>query len=153
MPNLAVAAKVSKGLSAQQIEDLGLDYYNPENDKAPQPDKFESHSTGAQREKLSSPRYDYMPSRIVADSYARVAAFGASKYANRNWEKGLPQSQIASSLQRHLWAYMDGENTDSDSGLSHLDHVLWNAVALVYGNHHDLCDDRMPLVEKNTESP
>jgi hypothetical protein len=60
-----------------------------------------------------------------------------------NWRKGLPVSQIASSLQRHLWAYMEGEEVDSESGLSHLDHLLWNAVALVYNKEKVLCDDRI----------
>jgi hypothetical protein len=66
------------------------------------------------------------------------------KYDARNWEKGLPVSQIASSLQRHLWAYMDGIEKDDDSGLPHLEHMLWNACALVYNAHHKLCDDRIP---------
>jgi hypothetical protein len=106
------------------------------------------HSTGAKREKLAGPRYDLMPSRIVNDSYARVAAFGAIKYAPRNWEKGLPMSNIANSLQRHLWAFMDGEDNDPESGLSHLDHVLWNAVALCFNREKNLCDDRIGPPER-----
>jgi hypothetical protein len=88
-------------------------------------------------------RYDYLPSQIVNDSYGRVAEFGATKYAPDNWRKGLPISQLSGSLQRHLWAYMEGEEFDSESGLSHLDHVLWNAVALVYNRDKNLCDDRI----------
>lgn len=138
---LAVEAKVSKGMTHEQMKGFNL------LDAAP---THGEHTTGALREKMGSPRYDYMPSRIVNEAYGRVAEFGAVKYAARNWEKGLPMSQISSSLQRHLFAFMDGEDKDPESGLSHLDHMLWNAVALVYGEYHDLCDDRMPMVDRTT---
>lgn len=114
--------------------------------------EYSSHTSGASREKLSNPRYDLMPARIVNDAYGRVAEFGAKKYAARNWEKGLPVSQISASLQRHLWAYMDGENKDEESKLSHLDHVLWNAVALLYNEYHNIEDDRVPVVKKHTNN-
>lgn len=110
---------------------------------------FSSHSSGAQREKMGKPRYDLMPARLVNDYYAKIADFGAQKYAARNWEKGLPQSQIADSLQRHLWAYMEGEDLDQESKLEHVGHILWNAVALLYGYHHKLEDDRIPVVNKS----
>lgn len=103
------------------------------------------HSTGARREKLGSNRYDYMPSREVNEAYSRVATFGAKKYDTDNWMKGLPMSQITSSLERHLWAFMSGEDFDNGeggSGLCHLDHILWNAVALVYFRDKGTMDDR-----------
>lgn len=110
--------------------------------------KFSEHSSGAQREKLNSPRYDLMPARLVNDYYGSVAEHGLNKYAPRNWEKGLPQSQIAASLQRHLWAYMEGENLDPDSKLPHVGHILWNAVALLYNYHNNIEDDRIPVVKR-----
>ena len=70
----------------------------------------------------------------------------------RNWERGLPVSQIADSLQRHLWAYMEGQDKDKDSGLSHLDHVLWNAVALCFNEYHKMCDDRIPPITSKVDS-
>lgn len=68
-----------------------------------------------------------------------------------NWAKGLPTSQIANSLQNHLWAYMEGENTDPESNLSHLDHLLWNAVALLYNEYHRIEDDRFKNIPKHEE--
>ena len=112
---------------------------------------FPAHSSGAKREKLNKGRYDYMPARIVNEAYARVAAFGAEKYEPWNWAKGLPTSQIANSLQNHLWAYMEGENTDPESNLSHLDHLLWNAVALLYNEYHRIEDDRFKNIPKHEE--
>lgn len=101
--------------------------------------------SGAQREKLGAIRYDYMPFREVVEAYARVAEFGARKYDVDNWMKGLPTSQIFGSLMRHTWAWMTGQNRDEESGLLHTDHILWNAVALVYNQaNKPECDDRFP---------
>jgi len=100
------------------------------------------HSTGAKREKLNGYRYDYMPAREVNEAYASIATMGARKYSTDNWMKGLPISQLSASMQRHLWAYMSGEDKDPESGLSHLSHVLWNAVAMVYFESKGVMDDR-----------
>lgn len=102
-------------------------------------------STGAKREKLGALRYDYMPHLEVNEAFARVATFGAKKYDTDNWMKGLPLSQLFGSLMRHCWKMMAGETYDSDSKLRHTDHILWNAVAMVYfaANRPDL-DDRFP---------
>lgn len=104
------------------------------------PEVFEG---GALREKAHVIRYDYMPFREVTEAYSRVAAHGAEKYDVDNWTKGLPMIQVCGSLLRHTWAFMWGETCDKDSGLHHTDHILWNAVALVWlvVNRPDL-DDR-----------
>lgn len=111
-------------------------------------DKMPVAESGAQREKLGAIRYDYMPFIEVAEAYARVAEFGARKYDTDNWMKGLPTSQIFGSLMRHTWAWMRGEQYDNGpkgSGLLHTDHILWNAVALVYNQaNKPECDDRFP---------
>jgi len=59
-----------------------------------------------------------------------VMAFGAQKYARCNWQQGFPRDQLIDSLLRHLMALHNGETHDPESGLSHADHVLCNAVFL-----------------------
>lgn len=61
-----------------------------------------------------------------------VLMFGAKKYAAHNWRKGLKYSEISESLQRHLNAFMEGEDDDPESKLNHLGHVLCNAMFLSY---------------------
>lgn len=61
---------------------------------------------------------------------AEVFAMGAEKYERDNWKKGLDKNEIIDSLLRHLTAFKDGEVKDSESGLSHTAHVLWNALVL-----------------------
>jgi len=52
---------------------------------------------------------------------------GARKYAERNWEKGMPFSRCVASLRRHVMRYQQGRR-DED----HLAAVLFNAMALIH---------------------
>lgn len=99
-------------------------------------------TTGAQREKLFAPNYDLVPYQEITDAYIRVAEFGAKKYAPWNWSKGLPRVQLLCSLLRHTFAYLRGEERDSESGLLHTDHIIWNAAAICHSVHWNLEDGR-----------
>lgn len=105
-------------------------------------DDFGRAATGARREKLHVLPYDLVPFQEITDAYVRVAEYGARKYAAWNWSRGLPRVQILCSLLRHAFAYLRGEERDRDSGLSHADHILWNAAALVHSIHWNLEDGR-----------
>lgn len=99
-------------------------------------------ASGAKREKLHVLPYDLVPFQEMTDAYVRVAEFGAKKYEPWNWSKGLSRVQILGSLLRHTFAYLRGEETDKDSGLSHTDHIIWNAVTLTHNVRWNLEDGR-----------
>lgn len=50
----------------------------------------------------------------------RVLAFGAKKYAPRNWEKGIVFSRLYAATIRHLTAWWGGEDLDPETNTSHL---------------------------------
>lgn len=79
----------------------------------------------------------------------RVLEFGADKYAPNNWKKGLPVLEICESLKRHLDAFMEGEDIDPESGLSHIGHIQCNALFVSWMMEHraDL-DNREPILTK-----
>lgn len=81
----------------------------------------------------------------------RVLMFGARKYDDHNWKKGLKYTEICESLQRHMIAFLDGEDNDKESKLSHVGHILCNAMFLSYMFlfRKDL-DDR--YIDKNLEN-
>lgn len=54
---------------------------------------------------------------------AKVLTFGAKKYDDRNWEKGILYSKVYGALLRHITAWFGGEEYDFESGLRHLDHA------------------------------
>jgi len=55
---------------------------------------------------------------------------GATKYGDRNWEKGFKYTRLYGALLRHLFSFMLGEDIDKESGLNTIDQVVWNAMAL-----------------------
>ncbi len=87
-------------------------------------------------------RYDLIPS-FAQEQYAKVLTFGAIKYGDNNWKKGMPWSTILSSLERHLEAIKKGEDYDKESGFLHIAHVMCNAGFLTeYYNIYPQGDDR-----------
>jgi hypothetical protein len=66
------------------------------------------------------------------EGLVRVLEMGAKKYDKHNWKKGMPVTQVSESLMRHLFAFLNGENTDPESGLSHISHVICNAMFIEY---------------------
>ncbi len=64
----------------------------------------------------------------------KIGHKGEEKYGTYNFLKGLPLSDTMDSLHRHLDAFMDPNqpDTDEESGQNHLAHVAWNALVAVY---------------------
>lgn len=62
--------------------------------------------------------------REAIEGAAQALAFGAKKYSMHNFKGGIQMSRLVDACMRHLLAYMDNEDTDKESGLSHLDHAL-----------------------------
>lgn len=87
----------------------------------------EQFSTGAVRDvRVGKGRYDLLPPaaiKRIADVYER----GAIKYAERNWEKGIPISRCIDSALRHVFQYLDGQR-DED----HLAQAAWNLLACMH---------------------
>lgn len=72
-----------------------------------------------------------MVDKALIEETAKVLQFGAQKYARDNWRKGLPYTQVCDSLLRHVYSFLAGENTDNESGHSHLGHAACNIMFLL----------------------
>lgn len=68
------------------------------------------------------PRMDLL-SGIWLAGVAKVMGFGAAKYDAHNWRKGIATSRLLGAALRHIFAYLDGEDLDPESGVSHLYHA------------------------------
>jgi hypothetical protein len=62
---------------------------------------------------------------------ARVLAHGAEKYDPYNWCNGTRWGRCYRALLSHAWAWWRGEDTDPESGLSHLAHCICNLLFLM----------------------
>lgn len=69
---------------------------------------------------------------------------GAEKYGAWNWrDAGIRLSTYIGAMQRHLDALADGEDTDPESGLPHVAHILAGAAIVADANKFGmLADDR-----------
>lgn len=74
-------------------------------------------------------QWNLLPMRYLR-GMVRVLMRGARKYSAHNWRAGMPWSQPYNAVQRHLDAWMDGENLDPETGENHLDHALCELVFL-----------------------
>lgn len=87
-------------------------------------------------------RYDLIPTaplKALAEHYAK----GAEKYDDNQWRKGYEFSKSFAALQRHAWQWWNGEDTDEETGSSHLTAVAWHAFALLeFMSSHPDFDDR-----------
>ena len=97
-----------------------------------------TYSTGAQKEDDSKTEgkgaYHLLPTipiRKVAEIYRK----GAVKYAERNWEKGIPLHRFLDSAKRHLDQFTEGME-DED----HLHQAIWNMFGLSW---------TMEMIERN----
>ena len=72
---------------------------------------------------------------------AEVAGMGAQKYSAHNYLAGYRWSLSVDALQRHVWLHQSGEDVDSESGLPHMAHAAWHALALVSFMERGLGDD------------
>ena len=63
----------------------------------------------------------------LLEGTAAVLDFGQRKYAARNWELGMAWHRPFSSLMRHMWAWWRGEDSDPETGMSH----LWHAACCI----------------------
>ena len=96
----------------------------------------------AQRDNKDKLRFDLIPARAMAE-VAAVFTFGAKKYSDHNWRRGMKWSAATASLERHLNAFKAGQDRDEESGLLHLSHLVCNALFLLeYYEIYPEGDDR-----------
>ena len=86
--------------------------------------------------------YHLLPPELLGAT-ANVLQFGARKYGERNWEKGMAWSRPFAALMRHMWAWWNGEKADPETGMSHLWHAsCCIAFLIAYEERKKGLDDR-----------
>lgn len=101
-----------------------------------------SHITGSpvcnnfkgRRDDAGKPRVDLIPAEVLTE-LGKLYEYGARKYDENNWRKGMNYSRMYGSLMRHLLKFWSGEAMDEE-GFHHLDAVIWGAVGLRYFELH-----------------
>ncbi len=77
------------------------------------------------------PRVELLVPEAMEET-AKVWAFGANKYSDHNWKKGLKVLGILGCILRHTFKIMKGEDIDEESKCMHAAHIICNASMLIY---------------------
>lgn len=76
-------------------------------------------------------KWSLMPFEELKD-VVKVLMHGAEKYSADNWKKCDDTTRYKDALMRHVVAYVSGEKTDEEFGLSHLAHAICNCLFLMW---------------------
>lgn len=77
---------------------------------------------------------------------AEVFGLGAKKYGAYNWrEHSVSASVYVAAALRHLLAWQERQDTDAESGQSHLAHVRACMGILLDAGHHGKLNDDRPI--------
>lgn len=73
---------------------------------------------------------------LALEETVKVLTFGAQKYARDNWQI-VPDAKrrYFDAIQRHMWAWKQGEILDPESGIHHLAHAM---CGLMFLYEHDI---------------
>lgn len=97
-------------------------------------EKKNLHVAGAKDDETKPPVYrgvmNYFPRAL--EEVAKVSGFGAQKYLWKGWES-VPDgiNRYSDAMQRHVLKEAKGEETDPETGLMHLAHAAWGALAVL----------------------
>jgi hypothetical protein len=95
----------------------------------------QSATTGGRKFDGGKLQYGLLPP-LALKATVEILTFGAEKYEPDNW-KVVPDSKrrYFDAMQRHLWAWKEGEQDDPETGKNHLAHAM---CCLMFLYEHDV---------------
>lgn len=94
----------------------------------------------------------HLLSFYALESISEVLKFGAQKYSERNWEKGILYSRVFRACIGHLFDWWQNKGPDPETGMSHLWHAGCCIMFLIhYEKYNTKFDDRPKYKEKEKD--
>lgn len=87
-------------------------------------------SVGTKNDKGKAPLHFLIREFLEGTSHA--LEFGSKKYSAWNFTGGINYTRLTDAAQRHIIAFLSGEDLDPESGLPHLDHAAASLNMLKY---------------------
>lgn len=82
------------------------------------------------KEKQGKSRVDLVMPEMI-EALADGFAYGADKYGEYDWVKGLDYLDLYAATMRHLLQWRKGVDLDEESGLHHIKHAMCNLGMLI----------------------
>lgn len=91
-------------------------------------------------------------SSIWVNGVGAVLTFGAKKYADHYWREGIKLSRLLGASLRHTFAFLNGEDLDPETKLSHLYHASCCLMfaAELFETSREAVDDRYKVEKEST---
>lgn len=86
---------------------------------------------GGMKHDEGKPEFDRISWQAVG-ACNKVHVYGNIKYEIDNWKKGIRARRLINAAFRHLYAILDGELIDPESGLLHAAHAMTNCEMLTH---------------------
>lgn len=115
--------------------------------KEVQPEEVVYDQSGAVKYDGKKPRPDLIPAEVIF-AMGHLFGYGANKYSDRNWEKGMDWGRVYGALNRHLWSWWSGEDKDPESKKSHLWHAACCLSMLVAYEQRGTGTDTRPIKQQ-----
>lgn len=108
------------------------------------PEPIENFDPKGEEGKKKTPLHLLPPSALATAAW--VHKLGADKYEPWNWRHNkVCASTYVGAIKRHLDAWIDGEDNDPESGLTHIAHIIASCNIIIdAGVFGTLVDDRPP---------
>lgn len=77
---------------------------------------------------------------------ANVLKLGADKYGVYNWRHsdGIKAMTYVGAIMRHLMQFVDGEDVDEESGISHIAHIAATCAIMLDASEYSNLEDNRP---------
>lgn len=92
-------------------------------------------------------KMELLPPELMT-AVGTILTFGAQKYSERNWEKGMDWGRVYGAMLRHLNAWWSGEDNDPETGESHLWHAACCVTFLITYEQRGVGNDTRPTEMK-----
>lgn len=111
--------------------------------------RAEVQSTAVKHD-AQKPDYSLLTPAML-EPMTRAMMYGEKKYSRINFRAGFENVRLTSAALRHIFAYLDREDLDPESNVSHLGHAM-AALAMLLDNIHEgvSTDVRYEKKEKTT---
>lgn len=105
--------------------------------------QIDETTLGGTKHDSGKPDLSLVP-RSTLNAIAEALMYGEAKYQRYNYLRGFDSHRLIAATLRHLVAWQDGEDLDTESNLSHLSHALASLSMLVHCKEYgSLTDTRL----------
>ena len=111
-------------------------------------------SKGGVKHDAGKPRHDLIDAEAMTE-LAKVLTFGAQKYEEENWRKGISFKRLIAAAERHIAEIKKCEDSDEETGLQHAAHAMCCMMFLSWMQRHrkDMDDRYRSDAQMEKENP